>query len=77
LFKKQATIKLAATDIFHTAPWKATNDFGGLYIRGGGSWESQTVRLTFSWRFGSNQIKNSRERKTGLESESRRIKGGN
>ncbi len=75
LLKKQATVKISATDIFLTSPWKATSDFGGLYIRGGGNWESRTVRLTFSWRFGSNQIKNSRERKTGLESEAKRIKG--
>ncbi|MBS1734413.1 MAG: hypothetical protein JST02_14045, partial [Bacteroidetes bacterium] len=52
-------------------------NFGGLYIKGSGSWESQTVRLSFSWRFGSNQIKSSRERQTGLESESKRIKSGN
>ena len=77
ILQKRASIKIAATDIFHTAPWKASNDFGGLYINGGGAWESQTVRVNFSWRFGSNQIKNSRDRKTGLESESRRIKGGN
>ncbi|MBL0355652.1 MAG: TonB-dependent receptor [Chitinophagaceae bacterium] len=75
--QKRASIKLAATDIFHTAPWKATNDFGGLYIKGGGNWESQTFRLSFSLRFGSNQINSSRERKTGLESESKRIKGAN
>jgi iron complex outermembrane recepter protein len=75
LLKNQATIKISATDIFLTSPWKATSDFGGLYIRGGGNWESRTLRLTFSWRFGSNQIKNSRERKTGLESEAKRIKG--
>ncbi len=74
LFQKKASIKASFTDIFFTAPWKATNDFGGLYIRGGGNWESRTFRLNFSWRFGSNQIKGSRERKTGLESESRRIK---
>lgn len=77
LLNKTATIKLTATDIFHTAPWKANNNFGGLYIKGSGSWESQTVRLSFSWRFGSNQIKSSRERQTGLESESKRIKSGN
>lgn len=77
IMQKRATVKISATDIFHTAPWKAVNDFGGLYINGGGAWESQTFRVNFSWRFGSNQIKNSRERKTGLESESRRIKGGN
>ncbi len=75
--QKRASIKIAATDIFHTAPWAAINDFGGLYIDGGGSWESQTFRVNFSWRFGSNQIQRSRDRKTGLESESKRIKGGN
>lgn len=77
ILQKQASIKIAATDIFHTASWKATNDFGGLYIRGGGSWESRTFRLSFNWRFGSSQIKDSRDRKTGLESEAKRIKGGN
>ncbi len=48
IMQKRASIKISATDIFHTAPWKATNDFGGLYIKGGGSWESQTFRLSFN-----------------------------
>ncbi len=74
LFKKKATIKISATDVFFTQPWNATSNFGGLYIHGSGSWESQTYRVSFSWRFGSNQIKKSRERQTGLESESKRIK---
>ncbi len=74
LLKKKATIKISATDIFFTAPWKATNDFGGTYIRGGGAWESRTFRVNFSWRFGNSQVKSSRQRKTGLESEANRIK---
>lgn len=76
ILQKRASIKASFTDIFHTAPWAATNDFGGVYIKGGGNWESQTFRLNFTWRFGSNQISNSRDRKTGLESEANRIKGG-
>jgi iron complex outermembrane receptor protein len=76
LLQKRATLKLSFTDLFFTAPWRAVNNFGGLFIDGGGNWESRTFRLNFSWRFGSSQIKNSRDRKTGLESESRRIKGG-
>ncbi|MFP5041852.1 TonB-dependent receptor domain-containing protein [Parasediminibacterium sp. JCM 36343] len=76
LLDKKASIKLSATDILHTAPWKANSNFGGMVINGGGAWESTTVRLNFTYRFGSNQIKASRERKTGLESESQRIKGG-
>jgi hypothetical protein len=77
LMQKKASIKLSATDIFFTAPWKAHSDFGGTVIDGGGSWESRTVRVNFTYRFGSNQIKASRQRQTGLESESKRIKGGN
>lgn len=72
--QKRATVKVSATDIFHTNPWTATSDFGGTYIKGSGEWESRTVRVNFSWRFGSNEIKNSRDRKTGLESEANRIK---
>jgi iron complex outermembrane recepter protein len=74
VFQKRATLKVTATDIFRTSPWTATSDFGGTYIKGSGQWESRTVRVNLSWRFGSNQIKNSRERKTGLESEAKRIK---
>lgn len=74
LMEKKATIKLSVTDIFHTSPWKATSNFGGLYINGGGYWESQTIRLNFSYRFGSSQVKAARQRQTGLESESKRIK---
>ncbi|MEO6233574.1 MAG: TonB-dependent receptor [Ferruginibacter sp.] len=72
--QKRATIKVSATDIFNTNPWTATSDFGGTYIKGSGDWESRTFRVNFSWRFGSNEIKNSRDRKTGLESEANRIK---
>jgi iron complex outermembrane receptor protein len=72
--QKKATIKISATDIFHTNPWTATSDFGGLYVKGSGSWESQTFRVNFTYRFGSNQVKASRQRQTGLESESKRIK---
>jgi outer membrane receptor protein involved in Fe transport len=74
ILQKKATVKVSVTDIFHTNPWKATSNFGGLYINGGGSWESQTVRVSFTYRFGSNQVKAARQRQTGLESESKRIK---
>lgn len=77
LLQKRASLKLSVTDMLFTNPWNSVNDFGGLYVKGRGQWESRTFRVNFTWRFGSNQIKQSRERKTGLESEARRIKGGN
>jgi len=76
LLQKRASVKIAFTDMFYTAPWSATNKFGGVNMTAGGNFESRTFRVSFSWRFGSNQIKQSRERKSGLESEARRIKGG-
>lgn len=76
ILQKRASIKASFTDMFFTSPWSALNDFGGVYMKANGNWESRTFRLNFTWRFGSNQIKSSRERKTGLESEAKRIKGG-
>ena len=74
LLQKKATIKVTATDIFHTNPWSSSSDFGGLYIKGNGRWESQTIRINFTYRFGSTQVKAARQRKTGIESEANRIK---
>lgn len=74
LLNKKATIKLSSTNILFTNPWNAITDFGGLRVEGNGNWESRTVRVNFTYRFGNSQLKSSRERKTGLEAESKRIK---
>ena len=74
-WNKNASWKIAATDIFFTAPWKARTDFGGMIVNGNGNWESRSVRASFTYRFGSSQISSARERKTGMDSEGSRIKG--
>ncbi|MBK8390137.1 MAG: hypothetical protein IPL23_13005 [Saprospiraceae bacterium] len=38
----------------------------GLYFRGGGRWEARRVNLNINYRFGSNQVKGARNRKTGF-----------
>ncbi|TAD82030.1 MAG: TonB-dependent receptor [Bacteroidetes bacterium] len=75
LFKKKASLKLSVTDVFFTQYWRAASDFGGLYIRGEGRNETRTFRLNFTYRFGKNEVKQARQRKTGLETEAERIKG--
>jgi outer membrane receptor protein involved in Fe transport len=76
ILKNQGTLKLNVTDIFFTAPWRATgNAIPGLSIKGGGAWESRQVKLNFNYRFGKNTVKGARNRKTGLEEEKGRIKG--
>lgn len=73
-WNKQASLKVTITDIFFTAPWRSTSEYAGTFINGRGDWESRTFRVFFSWNFGNNQVKASRERRTGLESEKNRIK---
>lgn len=73
---KKIIIKLSITDVLGTAsPWHINSNFGGLIINGNGTWESRTARINFTYQFGSSQIKSARQRATGLEAESKRLKG--
>jgi iron complex outermembrane receptor protein len=73
VLQNKGTIKLSVTDIFHTATWTGKSDFAGTKFVANGGWESQQVRLNFSYRFGNNQVKAARARKTSIESESNRL----
>ncbi len=75
LFKEKATLKLSLSDLFHTAPWKSYNTYAGIVNRANGNWESQQFRASLSYRFGNNQMKGSKQRTTGSESEQKRIGG--
>ncbi|MBP8753441.1 MAG: TonB-dependent receptor, partial [Chitinophagales bacterium] len=66
VFKERGNIKVAYTDLFNTAPWQAKQDIEGLYMDVEGGWESQQVRISFSYLFGNDQVKSSRNRKTGI-----------
>ncbi len=71
----RAEIGLRAGDILNTAGWKGENLFTpGLVMLAHGSWEARMVVLNFSMRFGSQDVKNARQRRSGFEEESRRIK---
>lgn len=75
LLKKKATLKISFTDVFRSAvPFRAKTDFGGLLLRFWVTRESQTVRASFTIRFGNSKIKAARQRQLGLETESGRIR---
>lgn len=76
LLNDQATLKVSVTDIFETAPWKSRYTYAGIVSRANGNWESQQLRVNFSWRFGNKQIRAIRQRTTGSESEQKRVGGG-
>lgn len=71
--KGKINAKASVTDIFHTLKWAGTSDFAGQYIHVNGGFESRQLKLSFIYRFGSNQVKAARQRKTGADDESQRV----
>lgn len=67
LWQDKAQVKLTVTDLFFTYPWRGVNEFGGLYIKGSGGWESRQLRLNFTCFLGNRQVKQARNRNTGLQ----------
>ena len=73
LFKGKATAKATVTDIFQTLRWTGVSDFAGQYMKVRGGNESRQLRLSFTYRFGSAQVKGERQRKTGADDEGKRV----
>lgn len=76
LFKGKITAKATVTDVLNTFHFTATNKTTGQDVRVNGGWESRQFRLNLNYRFGSNQVKQARQRKTSIEEESQRTQGG-
>ncbi|MGC4037997.1 MAG: TonB-dependent receptor [Chitinophagaceae bacterium] len=73
LFKGKANIKASVSDIFKTIKWKGTSDFSGQRTIASGGFDSRVFKLNFTYRFGNNNVKASRQRKTGLDDENKRV----
>jgi hypothetical protein len=76
LFKGNGNVRVAVSDIFHTQKFAGTSNFAGQYLRVSGSGESRQFRVNFTYRFGNNQVKASRNRRTGTDDESKRVGSG-
>jgi hypothetical protein len=70
---KKLTARLAFSDVLFTSPWRANATFPNLVITGDGGNDSRQVRFNLSYNFGSEQIKKSINRNSGLEDEKNRI----
>ncbi len=69
----KGTLKASVSDIFQTMRWGGNSDFASQYIRAGGGWESRQFKVNFTYRFGSNEVKAARQRKSGVEDENKRV----
>jgi hypothetical protein len=74
--KGKGNLKVSFSDIFHTIKWSGTSDFAGQKTIASGVPETRQLRTSFIWRFGNNQVKAARQRKSASEDENKRTQGG-
>ncbi|HYG40578.1 MAG TPA: outer membrane beta-barrel family protein [Cytophagales bacterium] len=78
LWDKKANIKLNVNDVFNIMKFRGTIDYQNQHLNILGKWESRLARITFTYRFGKEDIKPARRRSSGAESEQNRVNmGGN
>jgi outer membrane receptor protein involved in Fe transport len=63
--KKQATLGLNVYDIFKTNPQQQVVNFASQHYTFKNAWESRYLRLTFSYKFGKQTVKDRKASKTG------------
>ncbi|MBS1565739.1 MAG: TonB-dependent receptor, partial [Bacteroidetes bacterium] len=73
VFKGKGTVKASVSDIFKTLQWAGTSNFAGQYLHASGGFESRQLKLFFTYRFGNNQVRAARQRKTGSDDENKRV----
>jgi hypothetical protein len=71
---KRGRLSLNINDIFYTQNSNAEIDFQAVKVAFQQREDSRNIRLTFSYSFGNQKLKNARRRSTGSESETSRIK---
>lgn len=74
LLKKKATLKLAMSDVFNTYETNLKSAYPGLKYSVYQKNETQIGKISFTYRFGKNEIKPARRRSTGTEDEQGRMK---
>ena len=66
--------KLNLNDVFNSMQNRGKTKYANMDFNFNNKWESRVVNFSVSYRFGSNDVKPERNRKTGLESEAGRMK---
>ncbi|MER0440360.1 TonB-dependent receptor [Emticicia sp. W12TSBA100-4] len=73
--KDNATLKVVFSDVLNTARGGHHSEYAGIATNLRFKFEGRLLRVTFNYRFGSKEIKEARNRRSGSEDELRRIKG--
>ena len=75
LMDKKATIRLSVQDPFWTNKFRGTTKFEDIDLRVKSTWPSRQARITFTYRFGNQNVK-TRQRNTGSDDIQSRVKSG-
>ena len=75
LWDGAGTVRVSFSDVFRTGKWSSFTEIGNLYIDASGTWEAQQFRVSFTYRFGNNNVQNARRRTTAADEESGRANG--
>lgn len=74
LWDGKANVKLNVSDIFFTNQFRVDIRQDNINANVHGRFESRRANLTFTYKFGNNEVKPSRRRRTATEEEQRRVK---
>ncbi len=77
LMDGKANLKLNVNDPFWINQFRGRAVVGDIDFRVKSRWESRRIALTFTYRFGNQNVKGARERNSATSAEQNRMKGGN
>jgi Outer membrane protein beta-barrel family/Carboxypeptidase regulatory-like domain/TonB-dependent Receptor Plug Domain len=77
LWEKKGRLSLNVSDLFWTQQFRGSTQFQDIDFSVRSYWPSRQARLTFSYRFGNQNVKGTRERSTGADDLKSRAKTGN
>ena len=74
---KKGTLRLNVNDIFWTNRFNGVAEFSDISLRVRSQWPSRQIRATFTYRFGNQNVKGARQRKTGSDELQQRVQTNN
>ena len=74
ILKKSGDLKIGITDMLNTKTQRISSVYPGVNYALRQKLETRVIRLSFIYRFGNNNVKASRDKKSGLEEEQSRLK---
>ncbi len=74
ILNKRGTIRANVNDVFATQRFSGDYHTTNRTVKLSNSWDSRQYRISFTYRFGNSNVKEARNRKTGLEDEQSRVK---